>query len=490
MAASIDPEALADLASKALAEGTEEQALTRLEEAARTARTDARLWQWTALLHRALDQHDRALASFEEAARLAPDDPSIAHGHARVALEAGLDARALFDRALKLRPSGDIILGRTAGRYAMGEGDAAATELAAILKSNPLWTQGHRQWAQLIAMLGRPDEATATIDAALKAQPENVALWQTAMEILSSAERHSDAREMADAAIVATRDATSFALPMAAALSDSGEVEMAGQAFARLGEPGNVSHAIHLARYLVRREEWQRLSLLADRWMQGNDAHYFWPYASIAWRKTSDTRWEWLEGDNRLVQTFDIAAELSSIDALGACLRSLHAGSGRFLDQSVRGGTQTDGPLFARLEPEIRDLRRAIVKAVERYRASLPPMDATHPMLRHRRDGPVRFSGSWSVRLEGAGFHSHHVHPQGWISSAFYVSIPEGMEGEEGWLTLGEPQAELGVQLPPVRRISPRPGQLVLFPSMMWHGTLPFDSGERMTVAFDVAPPR
>jgi predicted 2-oxoglutarate/Fe(II)-dependent dioxygenase YbiX len=55
---------------------------------------------------------------------------------------------------------------------------------------------------------------------------------------------------------------------------------------------------------------------------------------------------------------------------------------------------------------------------------------------------------------------------------------------------LGEPQAELGITLPPTRRIEPKPGQLVLFPSMMWHGTLPFDRGERITVAFDVAPPR
>ena len=66
--------------------------------------------------------------------------------------------------------------------------------------------------------------------------------------------------------------------------------------------------------------------------------------------------------------------------------------------------------------------------------------------------------------------------------------MPENLGGQEGWLTLGEPQAELGIQLPPIRRIEPKPGQLVLFPSMMWHGTLPFSAGERLTVAFDVAP--
>ncbi len=37
--------------------------------------------------------------------------------------------------------------------------------------------------------------------------------------------------------------------------------------------------------------------------------------------------------------------------------------------------------------------------------------------------------------------------------------------------------------------VKPPPGLLVLFPSYMWHGTVPF-SGEapRLTVAFDLIP--
>ena len=33
------------------------------------------------------------------------------------------------------------------------------------------------------------------------------------------------------------------------------------------------------------------------------------------------------------------------------------------------------------------------------------------------------------------------------------------------------------------------PGRLALFPSTMWHGTVPFADGERLTIAFDVARP-
>jgi hypothetical protein len=81
----------------------------------------------------------------------------------------------------------------------------------------------------------------------------------------------------------------------------------------------------------------------------------------------------------------------------------------------------------------------------------------------------------------------------GWISSALYVALPERGPGERedaGWFTLGEPDQLLGIDLPPLQTIEPKVTQLVLFPSWMWHGTVPFAEGERLTVAFDVGTPR
>ena len=186
-----------------------------------------------------------------------------------------------------------------------------------------------------------------------------------------------------------------------------------------------------------------------------------------------------------LTQDLDDAPEL---DQLAGLLRGLHQGSGRYLDQSVRGGSQTDGPLLRRIEPGIEALRTKLERAVERYIGQLPPVDPSHPMLRHRRDERVRFAGSWSVRLTGAGHHSNHVHPQGWISSAYYVSLPAAIDnGQQGWIKFGEPRwptPGCGIE----KVIQPRAGRLVLFPSYMWHGTIPFDAGERMTAPFDVVP--
>jgi hypothetical protein len=232
---------------------------------------------------------------------------------------------------------------------------------------------------------------------------------------------------------------------------------------------------------------------LIDRELSRDQSGELLAYASTAWRLAGDARSKWLEGDDRLVSFTDISDRLPPLDVLSATLRDLHTAKGEYLDQSVRGGTQTDGPLFCRIDPVIRQLRQAIITAVERHVAQLPPHDPRHPTLRQPRDRRIRFSGSWSVRLRSGGHHSNHVHPLGWISSALYVALPpkDPAEPEDaGWLTLGKPDELLGIDLAPSRKIEPKAGHLALFPSGMWHGTVPFNEGERLTVAFDVAPPR
>jgi hypothetical protein len=231
---------------------------------------------------------------------------------------------------------------------------------------------------------------------------------------------------------------------------------------------------------------------IIDQGLKGDHNAELWAYAATAWRMAGDSRSEWLEKDARFVKIIDLTDALPPLDQLAETLRSLHLARGEYLDQSVRGGTQTDGPLFSRIDPVIRSLRAAVVRAVEGHVAELPPPDEDHPLLKHRRDRRVRFSGSWSVRLRSGGRHSNHVHPQGWISSALYVALPNPTADEPddaGWLTLGEPDEKLQLELGPWRKIEPKPGRLVLFPSWMWHGTVPICEGERLTVAFDVSPP-
>jgi hypothetical protein len=486
----VTPAGAVDAALAALREGEEERGLTLLAPVIAGKPRNARAWQVKALLHRSLDDLAPALAAFEQAAALAPTDTRIALGRAQAAAEAGLPAVSLFDRAAALAP-GDpqVIVARAAAQLAEGQGARALAETDCMLAAQPGWIQGHWLAARLRHVLGQADRYTLSLDQALGRYPGEKALWHQLLFTLAHARDH----DAVLAAIARGRQAAGgdplFDLNEAAALSELGRHERADRAFAALPAPTDTATAVLHLRHLLRTGRPADLSTLAERFVAAPDGHLVRPYQSVAWRLLDDPRWTWLEGDARLVGIYDLADRLPPLDTLAERLRSLHIAAGTPLEQSVRRGSQTDGPLLSRVEPEIRALRAAIVEAVARHIAQLPPADPRHPTLVPRRDRRIRFAGAWSVRLLAEGYHAQHVHPQGWFSSALYIALPDA-PAPAGWLALGQPDAALGLDLPPIRMVEPKPGRLVLFPSTMWHGTVPFAAGERLTVAFDVAPPR
>ncbi|HEX4800777.1 MAG TPA: putative 2OG-Fe(II) oxygenase [Sphingomicrobium sp.] len=477
----VSAEQLGELARSALAEQREDEVLPLLRDA---AGPDARLWQWKGLLERALDEHAEALASFDEAARLAPTDAGIAHGHARVALEAGVPAVELFEHALRLAPNDpQIYLGLNAARIAAGQGEKAEAELDAILARSPLWLDGHRQLAQVRSLLGRRDRAFDSLARAIASHPGQPALWHALFDLHVQAEDYARLAEALQRARASGVAAETFGTYQFVAASELGQADAADKL------RGPDIPPVWLIRHTLRNGRIEEAVTLIDSEIASPRAADVWPYAETAWRMAGDPRLDWLTGDPNLISVMDLSRELAAIPSLKDLLRSLHSVSGRYLNQSVRGGSQTDGPLFSRIEAEIRALRGLIVGAVEEHVGRFKSLPDSHPQNKSLGTKRVRFTGSWSVRLIDGGFHSNHVHPRGWISSALYLSLPKGMSGDEGWLTLGEPPAELDLGLEPTRLIEPKPGQLVLFPSWMFHGTRPFPKGERLTVAFDVAPP-
>jgi uncharacterized protein (TIGR02466 family) len=175
---------------------------------------------------------------------------------------------------------------------------------------------------------------------------------------------------------------------------------------------------------------------------------------------------------------------------LEAYLKTLHRDVREHINQTSRGGTKTAGTLFGAGHDLVERLKARIDAAVADYIAAMKP-DPDHPLFRRRSDG-FDYWGSWSTRLGDCGFHTNHVHPRGWISSAYYVALPDVVqdaEEKQGWLKFGEPSFDAGLADPIRRIVQPVPGRLVLFPSYLWHGTIAFRSDQmRTTIAFDAIP--
>ncbi|HEY1605400.1 MAG TPA: putative 2OG-Fe(II) oxygenase [Allosphingosinicella sp.] len=476
----------------AMEHGLAEEALPLAQAGAEAHPGDARMWQVLALASRDLEDLAPAVEAIGRAAALAPHDPLIAHTRARAAMEAGLPSSHLFEPARRLSP-GDmsVLLGEVAALFGEGRLDDAIALLEEQLRTDPLRLEAQATLARLRWMRGERDSFTSGFEAAAAAAPRDVAIWREWTDTLMHAALYDQALATIDRGRAAMGGHLAFDALETVCRAEKGETEAADRLFARLGSIEHVTMATRYVRHLLRAGRPKEAAAFAEGWRARDPGHFMIPYLSAAWRLTGDPRWHWLEGDKRLIGIYDLADDIPSLADLAERLRGLHLSLHHPLEQSLRGGTQTDGPLFSRIEPEIRALRAAIVKAVEAHIAQLPPPQPGHPILIGRR-APIRFAGSWSVRLTDAGYHVNHVHPQGWISSAFYVSLPDdAMGGPEhaGWLSIGE-ATELGLDLEPIRLIEPKPGRLVLFPSTMWHGTRPFAAGERLTVAFDVGRPR
>jgi len=215
----------------------------------------------------------------------------------------------------------------------------------------------------------------------------------------------------------------------------------------------------------------------------------------MCWRLLGDARYRELYDYDRLVRhgPIDTPQGWTSLEAyladLKVSLEGLHRLRGHPIGQSLRNGTQTPQSLDRIQDPAIMAFFNAIDLSVQTYLASLE-RDGMALGRPYARGGRCRVDKAWSIRLRPGGFHVSHIHPKGWISSACHISLPPAIEsGHEGWLGFGEPGLPTSPALPAEHFVKPEPGHIALFPSYMWHGTVPFSGeGERLGIALDLLP--
>lgn len=383
------------------------------------------------------------------------------------------------------------------------EAVAGARKLAI---SRPDYAPAHETLANLLWEHGPvlvPDEdPLASFRAAARAQPDNRDLQLKFARMLLSVHRQEEALAVLQPMCRQKPDDPILGWFVADALDALGREEEAAEVFAsvhrRIGD-SSPDFLNAYARHSFRAGRFDQARACAERALaldSGNQEA--WAHLGTAWRLAGDTREFWLCDYERLIGYVEVGPPPGFADiqaflaALGDTLEAMHQAGREPASQSLRNGSQTAGRLFGRDNGILRAAESALRAAVERWLTTLSD-DPSHPFLSRKRR-TVRFAGSWSVRLKSSGRHSNHIHNEGWMSSAFYVALPttlgDGVAAQQdGWIQFGQPLEDLGLDLPPRRIIRPQPGCLALFPSYMWHGTVPFTGDDpRLTIAFDMQP--
>jgi tetratricopeptide (TPR) repeat protein len=487
------------LAELLIAAGRAAEAVAVTTPAARSLAADLNLWTVRGLALKMLSRFDEAIEAYRRGIQVSPRSGVAEHNLAgafgdaerypeceaatRRAFAKGLDApetwlvhaRALFGQgrieeaigacrqAIQRRPNYLDAHGDLAKMLWMQSEDAktACTELDVAIQAHPETPLLRLKKAKLLESAGDLDGAYAALAPVLSAPGINPELHMAASQILVSS---NPALALAHAE---RAFASSPRNPLAAATLCEANLA-AGRA--------DVAEEIALGLCEYAPHQQHSAALLAT-----------------AWRILGDPRYGARYDYERLVKSWmiDTPPGWQSLNAfladLQLSLERLHPLPGHPIGLSLRRGSQTLQGLDKSDDPVVRAFFYAIDRPIREHIAFL---GAGTDVVRSRATGHYKFDGVWSAKLRADGFHTNHLHPRGWLSSACYIALPSAVErGKEGWLKFGEPGIPTSPRLGAEYYVKPQPGLLVMFPSYMWHGTVPFTGEEsRLTIAFDVLP--
>ena len=445
-------------------------------------------WELLAAIQQKRGDNTAALAACEQGLVHAPAASRLHYSRAQLLREESRfgEAAAAYEAALACgyetpdlyRNLAEALLESGELERALGSADAGIARYAedALL---------HRTRARLHWETGAAGDPVAALARAARSGPRNPELWSTLVGLLNRLGREDESR----AVLAQARNSGCPQTPDLLRLEALGDAHagMAGEASAKFDQllaayPQHTDSKLSFAQHLLATGDPARAEALC----------------SGIWGRPT-TSWPW--------RTSAAPGKCSAMRAQAGC-STTSAWSGRCAYPRLRamptpkhfprrkGGAGGPAPqahpidqhpcaaarrrmatCFASSTLYCRSWKRRFDLAVSAAIADFP-REASHPFWGRRVVQPegdgFRFAGAWSVRLKSEGYHTNHIHPQGWISSALYVALPQEMgdaHDTAGHIQFGAP---LDLPLPPRRIIRPEVGTLVLFPSIC--GTVQYRS--------------
>ena len=154
-------------------------------------------------------------------------------------------------------------------------------------------------------------------------------------------------------------------------------------------------------------------------------------------------------------------------------------------NQSGNGGFKSIGNLFDYPKPNIATLKDIILKEIDAYHEKFKNKKCTFI-----EKWPVEKNMSgWHIILKENGYQNSHFHPDGWLSGVIYLKVVPPLKDNEGAIKFDMALPDYPDSDLPKKVHTPQVGDIVLFPSSLYHGTIPFSTDtDRIIVSFDLKP--
>lgn len=438
-----------------------------------------------------------ALEAFAAARRGDPENPARIGNHAVALKQAGRhdEAIAAFEMSLRLRPGAPVALANLGScLIAAGRPAEAEAPLRQAVAVKPDHAEAWNNLGVALARTRRNDEACSAYARALAVRPDYVEALLNRVDAMIALGRADEAEADARAVLARMPGHARAANQLGALLDQRGVLAEAIAVYRDALDKGGLNHpvGVNLAMALLRADAPADALAVADALLEALPTVTT-PLAlkcAALERIGDEAALETLMGVARFVRVIDIESVpgFESVAAFNAALAAeLRAHPSLMFEPEglvTRAGRQSDD-LADASTPALRALAGLARKHAGDHAARLEGSD--HPFLRAR---PERWSLTlWGTILSPGGTVGAHIHAPNWMSGVYYPELPDNIGADqEGWFAIGTlPEALGGDGLRHV--MEPAAGRMILFPSYLWHATLPFGGAdERISLAFDLVP--
>ena len=409
-----------------------------------------------------------ALRWLKSAAKNYPDNPDTSYNLGVLYQSLGDTNKALdaFRAAVKAGPGfAPAHYNLAMALHELGRGEEALTHFDQTVAADPRHAEAHASKAYVLRMMGRVPDAIKSYKTSLSLSERNAKAWVGLGSCLQEVDKLDDA-------FTAHRNGMAVDPDYPDAASNLADV------LVQMNRPEDAIRACDS--YLARHPG--DSGVLAAKSIALNEAG-------------EKAQYDALVDLERFVRPIrhDPPKGYKTIDAFNTALNN-HVTSHPTLvhapaSHTTMNGKQT-GTINAGKKGPIEALEVLIENGIDQYMDVVAEV-TSHPVVAHR---PENYELSiWGTVLEGEGFQAPHIHPSGWLSGVYYPQVPKVVEDEDehfGWIEFGQPGPEYHFSKDTdLRLVKPEPGMMVMFPSYMFHRTIPFQSEEtRISIAFDVVP--
>jgi len=371
----------------------------------------------------------------------------------------------------------------------LGKLEEAVTSYHKALALKPDYADAHNNLGNALKDLGKPEEAVASYHKALNLKPDLAEAHSNLGNALRDLGKPEEAISSYQKALNLKPDYVNAHNNLGLALRELGRLEDALQIFESIDTPECYAHVLECLFALGEYDKFYEkqtasarnneintrvaaINAFASHQLNRSDPHPFCP-TPLKFVRVCEP----LDGvDDADGFLRDLMDDLQSREAIWEPP-----------GKTTRHGFQTMSNLFKKPYGRLVELDRIIKDTIENYRFEFSSENCDFIRLFPKT---LTLSG-WFIRLIKGGHQTEHIHSGAWLSGIFYLQMPKCTDQEEGSIELGL----WGYDYPilnksyPKNRFYPKNGSIILFPSSLFHRTIPFHSDEeRMSIAFDLRP--